>query len=97
MKKSEVLKEIDNKIATYKHRIELRQGANYHDEVERIKSFEEKISVLGEVKEWVNKIDEPVVRNKCPYKREWCTGEDISCYRCLEGEKHEFTNTKQED
>ena len=56
-KKDELLEKIDFKIHNYKSRIEKRKGANFHDEDERIRSFEDEIYALEVAKEYILKLE----------------------------------------
>lgn len=48
---NEIIKKIDEAIEMYKNRISVRQGANYHDESERIIRFEERLNEAIRIKE----------------------------------------------
>lgn len=56
VKNDEILKEINLRIQNYKLRIEKRKGSNFHDEAERIRSFEDEIYALGVAKEYILKL-----------------------------------------
>lgn len=47
----ELLKKIDEEIEMYQKRIAIRQGANYHDESERIVRLEERLNEAIRIKE----------------------------------------------
>ena len=67
---NEIIKKIDEEIEMYKNRISVRQGANYHDESERIIRFEERLNEAIRIKEIIQtEQKEPChSQSECKYK-----------------------------